>query len=75
MGCTLGQARVGLVMGAGWGARWGVGTRSQGYCMNCVGVYSSAGEVGSCLGLPEIQVCAGLCANVIGIKVRYEVAL
>ena len=43
--------------------------------MNYVGVYSSAGGVGSTLGVPEVWVWAGWCANAVDIRARHEVAL
>ena len=61
--CAVGRVRVGLAMGVGWGARWGVGTRSQGNGMNHVGVDSSVWGAGNTLGVPKIWVCAGWCAN------------
>ena len=72
---AIGRVGVGLAMGSGWGARWGAGARRQGNGMNCMGVNSGAGGAGSTLGVLEIWVRAGWCANAVGIRERHKVAL
>ena len=71
VGCAVCRVGAGLVMGAGWGASWRVGARSQKNGMNYVGVYSSVGGAGSTLGVPEIWLCAGWYANAVGIRARH----
>ena len=72
--CAVGEVRAGLATCAGWVARWGAGAKRQGNGMNCMGVNSGVGVAGSTLGVLEIWVCAGWCANAVGIRVRHEVA-
>ena len=71
---VVSRVRAHLLMDVGWGARWRMCSRNQGNSTNSVGVHSSIEEAGSTFGVPGIQVCAGLCANEVGIWVIHNVA-